>query len=139
MVQSLKDSQMPIILTGDLNDVAWSATTRLFRKISGLLDPRTGQDMFNTFHAGYWFMRWPLDHLFHSHHFTLRSIQRLPSIGSDHFALLTRLVFTPGLGIDQEGLEDSRDDRSWARSIVADGSLDIDSKPVAQPRSGSSD
>lgn len=136
---SLKNRQIPIIVTGDLNDVAWSATTHLFRKLSGLLDPRIGRGMFNTFHAKFWFMRWPLDHLFHSQHFTLRSMQRLSAIGSDHFALLTRLVFTPTLGSDQNGLEETADDRSWGRSIVADGGLDIDSDTVAQPVSNSAD
>jgi len=33
--------------------------------------------MFSTFHAGHWFLRWPLDHVFTSEHFTLKHMERL--------------------------------------------------------------
>lgn len=93
IARDVADKTDPIIVTGDLNDVAWSPTTRAFRRISGLKDPRMGRGMFNTFHADYLFMRWPLDHIFHSSHFELASIHRLPSIDSDHFPLLSELVY----------------------------------------------
>jgi endonuclease/exonuclease/phosphatase (EEP) superfamily protein YafD len=104
VARRVADVKAPVIVTGDLNDVAWSRTTRQFRRLSHLLDPRVGRGMFNTFHAGHWFLRWPLDHIFHSDHFTLRNIRRLPSIGSDHFPLLTELVLTPQAQSEQQAL-----------------------------------
>lgn len=85
----------PAIVTGDLNDVAWSPTTRDFRKISKMADPRRGRGFYNTFHADYSLLRWPLDHVFHSSHFELVDIKRMPSIGSDHFPLMTTLYLKP--------------------------------------------
>jgi endonuclease/exonuclease/phosphatase (EEP) superfamily protein YafD len=84
--------QQPLIIAGDLNDVAWSATTRRFLRISRLLDPRQGRGMYNSFDARFPFLRWPLDHIFHSEDFELVSIKRLPFVGSDHFPMLYKLA-----------------------------------------------
>lgn len=131
VARSVAESDQPVIVTGDLNDVAWSATTRLFRKISGLLDPRVGRGMYNTFHVKYFFLRWPLDHLFHSDHFTLRSIQRLPSISSDHFALLTRLQFSKSRDVSQKGLDLDANEAEWSEEITQ--KQGVDSNDVPKP------
>ncbi len=85
------DHKKPSIVAGDFNDVPWSTSMIDFLQRSKLQDPRKGRLMVNTFHAGYPFMRWPLDHVFHSDHFDLVRYKRLPSIGSDHFPILVTL------------------------------------------------
>lgn len=92
MGKKSKNFKGPSIVFGDLNDVAWSHTTRLFLRISGMLDPRIGRGMFNTFHAKYWFCRWPLDHFFVSSHFRLIGLKVEKEIGSDHFPISISLA-----------------------------------------------
>ncbi len=94
-----KKSPLPVIVSGDLNDVAWSYTNQLFQDTSGLLDPRRGRGFYNTFHAHHRLFRYPLDHVFCSDHFRLLEIERLPDIGSDHFPIWVKLTFEPsGMG-----------------------------------------
>ena len=91
----------PTIVAGDLNDVAWSPTTELFVRLSGLLDPRVGRGFYNSFHADKVYLRYPLDHVFHSRHFTLTDLRCLPHIGSDHFPVLIELCYEPDARSEQ--------------------------------------
>jgi endonuclease/exonuclease/phosphatase (EEP) superfamily protein YafD len=117
--RSVARARFPVIVSGDLNDVAWSATTRLFRKVSGLLDPRIGRGMYNTFHAGHRLFRWPVDHFFHSKHFTLVRLARLPWCGSDHFPVIVELECGKPSVHEQEGLSAGLEDESEAKAKMA--------------------
>ncbi len=77
----------PTIVAGDLNDVGWSATTRQFQEVSGLLDPRVGRGLYATFNANWPLLRWPLDHVFVDRSFRLFRLVREGDIGSDHFPI----------------------------------------------------
>lgn len=112
------DPDSPTIVVGDLNDVAWSYTTRLFMKISKLLDPRMGRGFFNTFHAHYALLRWPLDHVFISHHFKLLKLQRQPYFGSDHFPIFIQLQHDSDAKDEQEQPEAEREEIELAEEKI---------------------
>jgi endonuclease/exonuclease/phosphatase (EEP) superfamily protein YafD len=108
----------PTVVGGDLNDVSWSYTTDLFQEISGLLDPRVGRGTYSTFHAEYIIFRYPLDHLFHSDHFKLVRLERLPYIGSDHFPVLVELQYEDGASHEQDAPEADQAARQQAQEEI---------------------
>jgi endonuclease/exonuclease/phosphatase (EEP) superfamily protein YafD len=97
-----KETDLPTVVIGDLNDVAWSHTTRHFRRISGLLDPRIGRGPTPTFPVWPPFMRFPIDHIFHSRSLRIAEMRRLDDVGSDHFPLFARLSFEPETRNEQD-------------------------------------
>jgi endonuclease/exonuclease/phosphatase (EEP) superfamily protein YafD len=114
VAREVAEGELTAIVAGDLNDVAWSHTSRLFRRISRMLDPRVGRGMFNSFHARYRFLRWPLDHVFVSDDFVLHAIRRLPAFGSDHFPILITLAYAPKAAVAQEAPEPDAADQAEA-------------------------
>ena len=112
--------QKPVIVAGDLNDVAWSHTSRLFRRLSGTIDPRIGRGFYNSFDATKRWLRWPLDHVFYSPDFLLRDLQRLPAFGSDHFPILIELEYHPRAASVQEIEEADHSDHREAKETVAE-------------------
>jgi len=117
----IKDLDQSCIVMGDLNDVAWSRTTRLFQRISGLLDPRVGRYFMNTFHADYPLLRLSLDHIFHSTDFGLVEMKRLSHIGSDHFPVYVVLQTGRIFEQQQQALEQTAEDEQDAQEAIQDG------------------
>ena len=129
MAKAVAGSKEHIVVAGDLNDVAWSATTRLFRQLSGMLDPRIGRGLFNTFSADHWYARWPLDHVFVSRHFKVVDIQRLPNIGSDHFPLMVELAITDDKQAESV-MENEEVDKERLHSIMKSSAAENAQMPV---------
>lgn len=125
----------PTIVFGDMNDVAWSHTSELFRRVSGLLDPRVGRGLLPTFHAEHVLLRWPLDHVFVSPHFQVVAMERLPYVGSDHFPIFVRLSYEPQHKAEQEENAEQADaaDVAEANEKIAEGYAEEQEAEAAEP------
>lgn len=131
IAEEARKTELPVIVAGDFNDVAWSETTRLFRKASTLLDPRIGRGFFNTYNANSLPFRWPLDHIFVSEDFRLVEIELGHDLESDHFPLYVKLSLEPEHGEPQEAKEPSFEEKKEAREQIENGKEKAASNPEA--------
>ncbi|WDQ14982.1 endonuclease/exonuclease/phosphatase family protein [Rhodopirellula sp. P2] len=131
--KELAEDDRPIVIGGDLNDVAWSPSTRLFLRLSQLLDPRRGRGFYNSFHADHVWMRFPLDHVFHSTHFAIRELKRMDHVGSDHFPILIDLQLQPVLKDEQRPLEEKASDEEEAQEKLQRAAESSDINTASAP------
>ena len=110
MANEIMNAKLPVIVTGDFNDVAWSRTTSLFQNVSGLLDVRVGRGFYNTFNADNILMRWPLDHVFASEHFRVVKVGLGEDINSDHFPFKVILSYEPESASEQKKRKPTKDE-----------------------------
>lgn len=116
-------THLPVLAMGDFNDVAWSRTSQMFKRIGGYLDPRIGRGLYSTFPANLPGLRWPLDHLFMSPEFTLVDMKVLENVGSDHLPVIATVCLAPHAAMimnDAPATPDASDHQDM-REAIRDG------------------
>ncbi|MDX5423036.1 MAG: endonuclease/exonuclease/phosphatase family protein [Hymenobacteraceae bacterium] len=121
VAKQAKKTPYASVVAGDLNDVAWSRTTRLFKKISGMIDPRVGRGFYNTYNAHIPLFRYPLDHVFYDPDFRLLSLRRLSKFGSDHFPITISLNYEPQRQEAQEQPAPEPEEKQEANELIQEG------------------
>lgn len=86
-----RKTDMPVIIMGDFNDVAWSHLAQRFKRVGMYLDPRLGRGPLPSFDANSRLMRFPIDQLYITENLALVSFERAESIGSDHFPMIAQI------------------------------------------------
>lgn len=117
---------LPVLAIGDFNDVAWSDTSQMFKRIGGYLDPRIGRGTFATFPARWPWLAWPLDHLFVTPQFTVRTMRVMDDVGSDHRPIYSEICLAPRDGEARNAAPDTvtADDREDAAEVMDEYSED---------------
>ena len=96
----LSKSGVPLIATGDFNDVAWSDTSQSFKHVGRYLDPRIGRGFFASFDADRPWLRFPIDQFYVTPDVAVVSIERRGYIGSDHFPMAATIRLDARLAAD---------------------------------------
>ncbi|MEG3168108.1 endonuclease/exonuclease/phosphatase family protein [Sphingomonas sp. LB3N6] len=112
--------KLPVLAIGDFNDVAWSHTSQLFKRVGGYLDARIGRGTFPTFPARTPLLGWPLDHMFVTPEFKVRNLEVTDDVGSDHLPIHSRVCLTGRTVANGTPEAVSREDRKDVKEVLQD-------------------
>lgn len=128
VAKKVREKQSSAVVTGDFNNVAWTKSSRLFKKTSELVDARVGRGFISTFHAKHWFFRFPIDLFFHSTNIVVKKLTTLREIGSDHFPLYAEFHFVKGDTGEETDTTDSEEEKE-ANDMVEEGKQEQEYRP----------
>lgn len=118
----VKDLHKPVIVVGDFNNVAWSKSSVLFRKVSHLIDPRIGRSFVSTFHAKYRLLRFPIDLMFHSEDIFIDKLTTLENFGSDHLPVYCEFFIDHHNDAQEERVEKATsEEKAEAEEMIQEG------------------
>ncbi|CAM4026909.1 endonuclease/exonuclease/phosphatase family protein [Flavobacterium weaverense] len=117
IAKKIKQNSDTCVVVGDFNNVAWAKSSILFRKTSLTLDGRIGRGFISSFHTKYWFLRFPIDLMFHTPDVFIEELKSLEHFGSDHFPIFAKF-FINKKTVKQEPLIENLEEGE--REIVAE-------------------
>lgn len=122
VAKKVKKLKKPVLVIGDFNNVAWSKSSVLFRKISHLIDPRVGKAFVSTFHAKYRLLRFPIDLMFHSENIFIEELKTLDNFGSDHLPVFCEFYIDHFIDDQKEQIEKAAtDEKAEAEEMIEEG------------------
>lgn len=122
VAKRVKDFKKPVLVIGDFNNVAWSRSSILFRKISHLIDPRVGKAFISTFHAKYKLLRFPIDLMFHSEDIFIEDLKTLGNFGSDHLPVFCEFFIDHHIDEQENRIEKAdADEKAEAQEMIKEG------------------
>lgn len=122
VAKRIKKNADSCIVFGDFNNVAWAKSSILFRKTSEMLDGRMGRGFISTYHAKYFFLRFPIDLIFHTSDIFIDELKKLDYFGSDHFPIYSKFSINKEKSIQDEDLEKlEKEDEKNVNSLIKEG------------------
>lgn len=122
VAKKLRKNRKTTVVVGDFNNVAWAKSSVLFRKTSETVDPRIGRGLISTFHADYWFMRFPIDQLYHTPDIFVKELKVLEHFGSDHLPLFCSFYINKHDDAQEELVEElEQEDAEEVNEMIREG------------------
>ncbi|MFC6268010.1 endonuclease/exonuclease/phosphatase family protein [Frigoriflavimonas asaccharolytica] len=122
VAKEVKNIEKPVLVIGDFNNVAWSNSSILFKKVSELIDPRIGRGFISTYHAKYKLLRFPIDLMFHSPDIFIENLKTLEAFGSDHLPILCEFYIDKNDQKQKNEVEKSdTEEKTEAEELIDEG------------------
>jgi endonuclease/exonuclease/phosphatase (EEP) superfamily protein YafD len=130
VAKKIREDRKTTVVVGDFNNVAWAKSAILFRKTSETVDPRVGRGLISTFHARYWFMRFPIDQLYHTPDVFIQDLSVLSDFGSDHLPLYCNFYINRHDDAQEELVEElEHGDLDEVNQMIEDGIKEEGGRP----------